>query len=75
MVGFAWAFLHAGARSVIAGLWDVADESTSMLIDQLYAGLTAGDPPPEALRKARLSIRRAGFAKPFYWGAFQCYTR
>src|ERR1700676_5107162 len=39
LVGFAWAFLHAGARRVIAGLWDVDDESTAALMNQLYAGI------------------------------------
>ena len=29
LVGFAWAFLRAGARNVIAGLWDVDDRSTA----------------------------------------------
>jgi CHAT domain-containing protein len=75
MVGFAWSFLHAGARSVIAGLWDVADESTPMLMDRLYAGIAAGEIPAAALRKARLSLRQTAYAKPFYWGAFQLYTR
>src|SRR4029079_4118668 len=28
LVGFAWAFLRAGGRRVIAGLWDVDDGST-----------------------------------------------
>ena len=75
LVGFAWAFLHAGARSVIAGLWDVADESTLMLMDRLYAGIAAGDPPAQALRKARLALRQTAYSKPFYWGAFQFYIR
>jgi CHAT domain-containing protein len=75
MVGFAWAFLHAGARSVIAGLWDVADESTPMLMDRLYAGLAAGELPAEALRNARIAMRNTAYARPFYWGGFQLYTR
>ena len=29
LVGLTWAFLQAGARNVVAGLWDVDDESTS----------------------------------------------
>ena len=37
LVGFAWAFLRAGARQVIAGLWDVDDRSTAELMDRLYA--------------------------------------
>ncbi len=75
MVGFAWAFLHAGARSVVAGLWDVADISTPMVMDRLYAGVEAGEEPIEALRNARLALMRTAYSKPFYWGAFQCYTR
>jgi CHAT domain-containing protein len=75
LVGFAWAFLHAGAQSVIAGLWDVPDESTSLLMDRLYAAIAAGKPPVDALREARLAIRKTPYSKPFYWGAFQCYRR
>lgn len=75
MVGFAWAFLHAGAHSVVAGLWDVPDESTSMLIDELYKGIAAREAPAEALRKAQISVRKSAYSKPFYWGAFQCYRR
>jgi Flp pilus assembly protein TadD len=77
LVGFAWAFLKAGARNVIAGLWDVSDRSTAMLMDDLYAGLQAGLPPAEALRRAKLHLlhSRGNFAKPFYWGPFQLYSR
>jgi CHAT domain-containing protein len=77
LVGFAWAFLKAGARNVIAGLWDVSDRSTAMLMDDLYAGLQAGLPPPEALRQAKLHLlhSQGNFAKPFYWGPFQLYSR
>ena len=51
LVGFAWAFLRAGARHVIAGLWDVNDQSTAALMDVLYRELAAGKPP--AARPAR----------------------
>jgi CHAT domain-containing protein len=76
LVGFAWAFLHAGARRVIAGLWDVDDESTAALMDQLYAGLTAGYSPARSLREAKLGlIRRGGhFIKPYYWGPFELFA-
>src|SRR5262249_56367698 len=43
LVGFAWAFLRAGARRVVAGLWDVDDRSTAELMDDLYAHIAAGD--------------------------------
>jgi len=75
LVGLSWAFLYAGARSVVAGLWDVADESTAMLMDRMYAGLAAGKPPATALHEARRSMLQTPYAKPYYWGPFQCYLR
>lgn len=75
LVGFAWAFLQAGSRSVIAGLWDVGDASTSLLMDELYAGIAAGRAPVDALREAKLALRKTAYGKPYYWGPFQCYIR
>jgi CHAT domain-containing protein len=76
LVGFAWAFLRAGASRVIAGLWDVDDRSTAELMDSLYARMAAGDTAPRALRAAKLSLlTKAGtYAKPYYWGPFQVFT-
>ena len=76
LVGFAWAFLRAGARRVIAGLWDVDDRSTADLMDAMYARLAAGDTPPKALRAAKLALMARGgvTAKPYYWGPFQVFT-
>jgi tetratricopeptide (TPR) repeat protein len=76
LVGFAWAFLHAGARRVIAGLWDVDDRSTARVMDELYAGLAAGRTPARALREAKLALIREGGqpAGPYYWGPFQIFT-
>lgn len=77
LVGFAWAFLQAGAQNVIAGLWDVHDDSTAVLMGRLYANLACGQAPAEALRNAKLSLLAAGnaWSKPYYWAAFQLYTR
>ncbi len=77
LVGFAWAFLQAGARNVIAGLWDVHDSSTAALMEGLYEELAAGRPPAEALRTAKRALiaSRSAWSKPFYWGAFQLYSR
>jgi len=76
LVGFAWAFLRAGARRVIAGLWDVDDRSTAQLMDRLYAGIAAGHAPGQALRAAKLSLLAEGgnYKKPYYWGPFQLFT-
>jgi CHAT domain-containing protein/Tfp pilus assembly protein PilF len=76
LVGFSWAFLRAGARNVIAGLWDVDDQSTVDLMDGLYARLTRGASAADALRSAKLEAihRGGGFAKPYYWATFQLFT-
>src|SRR5689334_6558463 len=70
-VGLARAFLQAGAGSVIAGLWDVADRSTAQLMDGLYGRMITGMPPAESLREAKLSMISSSYAKPYYWGPFQ----
>ena len=77
LVGFAWAFLEAGAHSVIAGLWDVSDSTSARMMDQVYAALASDSTPAEALRRAKLALLRSGGAsrKPFYWAPFQIYIR
>lgn len=76
LVGFAWAFLRAGATRVVAGLWDVDDQSTADLMNDLYAGLQNGRTPAQALRAAKLAmIARTGrLSRPYYWGPFQVFT-
>lgn len=75
LVGFAWAFLRAGARNVIASHWDVSDRSTAQLMSGLYREISAGKEAPEALRAAQLALIHSGgaYAKPFYWAPFQVY--
>jgi CHAT domain-containing protein len=75
LVGLSWAFLRAGARSVVAGLWDVTDLSTSTLMADFYGRMLAGAVPADALREAKLGLLRSkgAYRKPFYWGPFQLY--
>jgi CHAT domain-containing protein len=75
LVGFAWAFLRAGAQRVIAGLWDVDDRSTADLMGHVYAEIARGRSPSAALRRAKLAmIARGGPAsKPYYWAPFQMF--
>lgn len=75
LIGFAWAFLGAGARSVIAGLWDVSDSRTESLMKELYAGIARGLPPAGALRQAKLAMLRGGNSSPYYWAPFQIYVK
>ncbi|HVX65758.1 MAG TPA: CHAT domain-containing protein, partial [Bryobacteraceae bacterium] len=77
LVGFTWAFLQAGAKNVIAGLWEVNDDSTAALMDTLYARLAAGEAPAQALHAAKLALVRSGAAwrKPYYWAPFENFSR
>ncbi len=77
LVGLSWAFLRAGAHSVIGALWEVSDDSTPRLMDSLYAGMQNGQPPAVSLRNAKLSLlhSQGKFSLPFYWASFQLYTR
>src|SRR5262249_19048312 len=76
LVGFSWAFLRAGARRVIAGLWDADDRATGELMDRVYAGLAAGDRPARALRQAKLAMLHRGGASaaPYNWAPFELVT-
>ncbi len=75
-VGLSWAFLRAGSRSVVAGLWDVTDHSTAALMTDFYDQLGHNAEPVMALRHAKLALLHGGkaYQKPFYWGPFQLYA-
>lgn len=77
LVGLSWAFLRAGAHSVVGALWEVSDESTPRLMDTFYRDIEEGQAPAMALRSAKLSLlhTRSRFRAPFYWAPFQLYTR
>ena len=53
--GLAWAFLAAGARAVVAPLWNVADETASEMAVELYETATGHEPVDvgEVLRRLR----------------------
>ena len=76
LVGFSWAFLRAGARNVIAGLWDVNDRSTALLMTRLYEELTRGKAPAAALRAAKLAfLKEPTYKRPYHWAPFELFTR
>ncbi|HLA79126.1 MAG TPA: CHAT domain-containing protein, partial [Vicinamibacteria bacterium] len=71
LLGLTWAFQYAGARSVLASLWEVSDASTAELMRHFYGQLGRGVPKAEALRRAQLELlKRPATAAPFYWAAF-----
>lgn len=70
-LGFTQAFLRVGAKRVLASLWSVDDEATSILMRDFHAARVGGKSPAEALRDARLRLRgNPRFGHPFYWAAF-----
>ena len=71
IVGFTRSFLSAGADSVIASLWPVADESTELLMTKLYQELVAGRDLASAMQAAQIEVQRnRRFAHPFFWAPF-----
>ena len=77
LVGLSWAFLRAGAHSVIGALWAASDDSSPRLMDSLYQDLEDGQTPAAALRHAKLGLLHSTgkFRLPFFWAPFQIYTR
>ncbi|MGF1490124.1 MAG: CHAT domain-containing protein [Prochloraceae cyanobacterium] len=71
-IGLAGMAVRAGARSTIASLWAVSDESTTILMTDFYAEWTGNDlTKAEALRRAQLGIlQQEKFSHPYFWSAF-----
>jgi len=74
LIGMGHAFLSAGARSLVASLWDVPDEPTAHLMERFHEGLRAGLGNDEALRGAQLALiaeqRQRGSTSPLTWAGF-----
>ena len=85
IIGLTRAFQYAGARTVLASLWSVADDSTAELMDRFYRRLRSGTATNDALRAAQLDLltaplslaeddgesRELDASHPFHWAAFQ----
>ena len=75
VAGLRQVFQIAGADSVVATLWQVADDESYQLMSAFFQGLARRRGPASALREAQLAMiadRRARFrsAHPFYWSAY-----
>lgn len=69
IVGLTSAMLGAGARAVVATAWPVTDEGAERMVRAFYEELRRGRSSGEALRAAKLEIRRQDGTSE--WAAWQ----
>jgi CHAT domain-containing protein/tetratricopeptide (TPR) repeat protein len=72
--GLAGAFLEAGARGVVGGLWRVDDHATPVLIQSFYREYQGGVDGAEALAQAQREMLQSpnrAFRSPSAWAAFR----
>jgi CHAT domain-containing protein len=64
-------FLYAGARRVLATLWEVDEEATVALIKAFYGLVQRGHSHADALRRAQASLaENPRWRSPYYWAGF-----
>ncbi len=73
VIGLTRGFLYAGARSIVASLWEVDDAATEQLMVSFYRNLEGHD-KREALRLAQIETRKT-YPHPMFWAAFQIVGR
>jgi CHAT domain-containing protein len=71
-LGLAGVAIRSGARSTLATLWSVQDQSTANLIAYFYLALFQSNlTKAEAVRQAQLSLLRSEqYRHPYYWAPF-----
>lgn len=69
-VGLTRAFLHAGARRVVATLWAVEDQATAALMEEFYTRHGTGSDPSRALAEAQRALLAGPATHPFHWAGF-----
>ncbi len=69
ILGLPYAFLSAGATSLLVSQWLVQDDVAALFMGEWYAQLTAGADLAEALRQTQLQVK-ARYPHPYYWAPF-----
>jgi CHAT domain-containing protein len=78
LFGLQRALLHAGARTVVCGMWDVYDGTGPELMQGFFEGLAEGQPAPAALadsQRALLDRLRESeevepWLHPYFWAVY-----
>ena len=69
--GLAYVLERAGAKSVIASLWNAEDNTSAEIMTQFYQNLQKGMTKSEAMQKAKLNqIEKNKDLHPFFWSPF-----
>lgn len=75
--GLTRGFMYAGAKGLLVSHWSVESLSAKDLINDSFRHLKAGQPPADALRAARQTVRasrdtgaRFSRAHPYFWAPF-----
>ena len=69
IIGLTRGFLYAGSSNVVASLWEVDDEATSLLMKIFYQKLVEGRSKKIALREAQLALLKS-HPQPMFWAPF-----
>lgn len=71
-LGLAGVAVRSGARSTLATLWSVKDDSTSQLMADFYREFSLGQMnKASALRRAQVALlQQPQYKHPFYWAPF-----
>lgn len=68
------AFLHAGAREVVASLWNLDSAATQVFMREFYTAMFSGAPADQSLRRAAAAVRAHGeYRHPYYWAGLQVF--
>jgi CHAT domain-containing protein len=72
LVGLTRGFMYAGARRVMASLWQVDDQATAELMKHFYHGMLKENLRPlAALRAAQIEMSKSSrWSAPYYWAGF-----
>ena len=68
--GVANAMKSAGVKRILATLWDIPDEATSLAMQSFYQHLLSGNGVARSLRLMRQDMINQGFSNPYYWAGF-----
>ncbi|MBU1627581.1 CHAT domain-containing protein, partial [bacterium] len=69
VVNFARAFQHAGAKSVLVSLWELASEPAVEYMTIFYGHLKSGKSKSEALKLAKSHMKQK-YPNPYFWAVF-----